>query len=81
MDTSNAVRAVCKAQGVSLSELASRLGQSRQNLYNKLRRNKLSGQELQLIADALGIDFCQRFILPDGISIQIENNRKGVDPL
>jgi len=78
MDTSKAVKTACQMQGVSLSELAARLGQSRQNLYNKLRRNKLSGQELQQIAEALGISFQQAFILSNGTTIQI-NNSKEVD--
>ena len=72
MNTSDAVKAACKAQGISLSELAKRLGQSRQNLYNKLRRNSLSGQELQQIASAIGVSFNQAFILQDGIQIRIE---------
>ena len=81
MNTSDAVRAACKAQGISLSGLASRLGQSRQNLYNKLRRNTLSGQELSQIAAALGIIFNQTFILSNGITIQIENDGEGVNSL
>ncbi|MBQ9036366.1 MAG: helix-turn-helix transcriptional regulator [Erysipelotrichaceae bacterium] len=76
MDTSKAVKAACKLQGVSLSELAARLGQSRQNLYNKLRRNKMSGQELQQIAEALGISFQQTFILSNETIIQIDNSKE-----
>lgn len=73
MNTSDAVKAACKAQDVSLSGLAARLGQSRQNLYNKLRRNSLSVQDLHEIASALGITFSQAFILSSGATIQINH--------
>ena len=72
MNTSDAVKAACKAQGITLSELAKRLGQSRQNLYNKLRRNTLSGHDLRQIAVAIGVSFNQVFILHDGTQIYIE---------
>ena len=36
MNTAEIVKTVCKKQNVSLAALARRIGQSRQNLYNKL---------------------------------------------
>ena len=71
MNTAEIVKTVCKKQNVTLAELARRIGQSRQNLYNKLRRNSLTMNELEQIADAVGVTFDQSFILPDGEQFRI----------
>lgn len=42
MSTSELVRKLCEEHNVTLAELARRTGQSRQNLYNKLRRDSIS---------------------------------------
>lgn len=44
----------CVDAGISKSELAARLGMSRQALYKRLETGKLSVQEWQAIAMALG---------------------------
>lgn len=46
MTASELLRQICSARGVSMSELARRLGQSRQNLYKKMKNNTLSAEEL-----------------------------------
>ena len=73
MNTAEIVKTVCKKQNVTLAELARRIGQSRQNLYNKLRRNSLTMKELEQIAEAIGVTFDQSFILPDGEQFRIEH--------
>ncbi len=78
MNTAEIVKTVCKKQNVSLAALARRIGQSRQNLYNKLRRNSLTMKELEQIADAIGVTFDQSFTLPDGEQFRIEH--KKADP-
>lgn len=71
MTTSELVKKICQEQNVSMSELARRIGQSRQNLYKKIRRDTLTTDELQQIADALGVKFEQSFILPDGEQLTV----------
>lgn len=75
MNTAEIVKTVCKKQNVPLAELARRIGQSRQNLYNKLRRNSLTMKELEQIADAVGVTFDQSFILPDGEQFRIKHKK------
>ena len=41
MNTSDIVKKLCEDQNISLAELARRTGQSRQNLYKKLRNETL----------------------------------------
>ena len=71
MTVSDLIRRLCAENNISLSELARRIGQSRQNLYKKMQRNTLTNEELQQIADALGVKFEQSFILPDGKQLTV----------
>ena len=63
MTTSELIKQICAGQNVSISELARRIGQSRQNLNKKLQRGTLTSDEMQLIANALGVKFEQTFTL------------------
>ena len=62
MSTSELIRKLCEENNVTLAELARRTGQSRQNLYNKLRRDSISVDELKRIADALGMKYEPSFV-------------------
>lgn len=73
MTTSDLVRKLCEEQNISISELARRIGQSRQNFSKKLKRDTLTIDELKAIADALDVTFEQSFMLPDGTQLKIEN--------
>ena len=73
MNTSDLIRQLCEKQNISLSELARRIGQSRQNLYKKLLRDTLTLDEIKQISDALGVKFEQSFTLPTGEKIKIES--------
>lgn len=75
MNTSDLVKKLCEDQNISLAELARRTGQSRQNLYKKLRNETLGTEELNRIADALGVKFEQSFILPSGEKLTMERER------
>lgn len=75
MNTSDIVKKLCKDQNISLAELARRTGQSRQNLYKKLRNETLGTEELNHIADALGVKFEQSFILPSGEKLTTKTKR------
>lgn len=66
MTTSDQIRVLCVRTGVSLSELARRINQSPQNFNAKLRRNTVTQDELNSIADALGVTYEQYFVLSNG---------------
>ena len=74
MPTSYMVRELCKKQGISISELARKIGQSPQNFSKKLQRGTVSSEEMLAIAKALGITYEQRFIMADGTKIGIGSN-------
>lgn len=73
MNTSDLVRELCRKKGISISELARRLGQTPQNFTKKLQRETVSTEELKRIGDELGIVFEQSFTLEDGEKIYVSN--------
>ena len=63
MRTSDLVRELCKKQNISLAELSRRIGQSPQNLNKKLKKDTLSVEELNQIADVNILNkFVENFI-------------------
>lgn len=73
MNTSDLIKALCKEKGISLSELARRIGQSPQNFNKKLQRESVSTDELMDIGNVLGIKFEQSFTLENGEKVAISN--------
>ena len=73
MNTSDLVRELCRKKGISISELARRLGQTPQNFTKKLQRETVSTEELKRIGDELWIVFKQSFTLEDGEKIYVSN--------
>ena len=69
LTTSEKIRTALIKSGVSIGELAERLGQSRQNLSNKLSRDNFTVADMEKIAAALNIIFESGFIYPDGTKI------------
>ena len=53
MTTSEQIRVLCVRSGVSLSELARRINQTPQNFSVKLKRNTVTQDELNQIANVL----------------------------
>ena len=51
MSTSNLIKNLCKEKGISVAELARRIGQTPQNFNKKLKRETVSTAELMLIAN------------------------------
>ncbi len=70
MTTSEQIRVLCVRTDVSLSELARRINQSPQNFNAKLKRNTITQDELNRIADALGVTYEQYFMLANGEQIK-----------
>lgn len=52
-------------KGMTLSQLAEKIGQSRQNLSNKMSRDNFSEKELHEIAVALNCSFKAYFVMND----------------
>lgn len=71
MTTSDMVRELCEKQDISLAELCRRINQTPQNFNKKLKRGTVSFEELVKIADVLGVQYEQAFVLADGEKIGI----------
>ena len=66
MDFASKIRAAGAAQRISSAEIARRIGTSPQALWSKLKTGKFSLDDLETIADVLGVKFVAYFELPDG---------------
>ena len=53
MSTSSLIKELCKETGISISELARRLGQTPQNFNKKLQRETVTTNELMDIGNVL----------------------------
>lgn len=73
MKTSDMIKELCNKRGISVSELARRIGQTPQNFGKKLKRDTVSLDEMKQIADVLDVTFEQSFTLPNGECIKIIN--------
>lgn len=56
-------------RGISQAELARLIGTSPSNLNQKIKRNTLTKEELEKIADALGGKWRAEFVFDDGTII------------
>ena len=66
LTTSEKIKLIANRKGISLQQLATMTGQTRQNFYNKLKRDNFPEQELKEIAKALGVGFESSFVFEDG---------------
>ena len=71
MNTSNLIKNLCKEKGISVAELARRIGQTPHNFNKKLKRETVSTEELMEIAEVLGVVFEQSYILENGEKLTI----------
>lgn len=60
------IRVLLKRKDMSVQDLANLLGQSRQNLNTKLKKDNFSEKDLQIIASALNVKYEGFFFLEDG---------------
>ncbi len=56
-------------KGISQAELARRIDTTPSNLNQKVKRNTLTKEELEQIAEVLGGTWCAEFVFPDGTKI------------
>lgn len=73
MTTTEQIKVLCVRMGISISELARRIGHSPQNFSAKLKRGTITDKELVQIADILNISYEQTFTLPNGETIKLIN--------
>ena len=73
MNTSNLIKNLCQEKGISVAELARRIGQTPQNFNKKLKRETVSTEELMTIANELGVVFEQSYILENGEKLTISD--------
>lgn len=74
MTTSDMIRTLCEKQNISLAELCRRIDQTPQNFNKKLKRGTVSFEEMMAIAEALGVEYEQAFVFPDGEKICLNYN-------
>ncbi|MDE7432960.1 MAG: helix-turn-helix transcriptional regulator [Lachnospiraceae bacterium] len=66
MTISEQIKVLCVRCNVSEAELARRLGKSPQSFNSKMKRESFTIDDLEEIADALGVEFTRKFILTNG---------------
>lgn len=70
MTNAEQIRCLCVTQHVTLKELAEKLGESYPNFHARMQRNSLKKEELEKIAEVLGVKFVQYFECADGTIIK-----------
>ena len=63
------IKVLLKRKKMSVQELADLLGQSRQNINVKLKKDNFNEKDLRLIAEKLGVEFEGFFIFENGEKI------------
>jgi len=69
MTTSEQIKVLCARLGISLAELARRLNISPQSLSGKMKRGSFTINDLENIADVVGVKFEHKFVLDNGDKI------------
>ena len=69
MTISEQIKILCVRCNVSEAELSRRLGKSPQSFNAKMKRESFTIDDLNEIADAVGVEFKRNFILTNGEEI------------
>ena len=69
LTVSEKIRIIARREGVTMTELAERTGQTVQNLNNKLRRNNFTIGQIEAIGEALNCGIEVEFISRDGSGV------------
>lgn len=73
MTTSDMIKQLCEQMNISAAQFARRIGKTPQNFNKKLKRETITLNELEFIAEVLDVKYDQAFILTDGNEIKIGN--------
>ncbi len=77
MEISDMIKLLCRKNGITVAELARRIGQSSQNLTQKIKRGTVSMDEMTQIAAAVGADYDQCFSIPGKGKIRLKSTEEG----
>lgn len=66
MTISEEIKVLCTRLGISVAELARRLGVLPQSLSAKMKRESFTISDLEKIAEVTGTNFERRFVLENG---------------
>lgn len=66
MTIAEQIKILCVRKNISLAELARLTGQSPQNLSSKLKRESFTVNDLEEIANAVGVVYEHNFVLENG---------------
>ena len=66
MTISEQIKVLCVRSDISVAELARRIGTTPQNFNGKMKRESFTVDDLEKIADVLGVGFNREFILANG---------------
>ena len=69
MDIATKIKVACTMRGISVSELARRVGTTPQNMSGRLKVGKFTGEELEKIAQALDCKVELFFEFSDGTKV------------
>ena len=69
MTISEQIKVLCVRSDISVAELARRIGTTPQNFNGKMKRESFTIDDLNEIADAVGVEFKRNFILTNGEEI------------
>ena len=69
MTISEQIKILCIRCNMSEAEIARRLGKSPQSFNAKMKRESFTIEDLNEIADAVGVEFKRNFILTNGEKI------------
>ena len=65
MTISEQIKVLCVRCSISEAELARRLGKSPQSFNSKMKRESFTVNDLEKIAEVLGVEFSRKFIFAD----------------
>ncbi len=65
MSIGEKIKVMMKRRSMTMTELAATIGQSRQNLTNKMKRDNFTEEETRTIAEALGCNVSITFTMQD----------------
>ena len=64
------VMVACNKAGITMTELARRVGMSQQSMTNRLKTGKFTQEELEEMGRALGCEYRAGFYFPDGEKVE-----------
>lgn len=66
----NKVEIACEVNGITVTQLAAKLGTSQPALSKRLKTGKFTQSELEHIAEVLGCEYHSILVLPDGTKLE-----------